>query len=532
MSFSHDADRIRKRIKEYKTESLIIHLLNRLHSPSKQHHPAYDRAWISCLMLDWVLEGEPNVDAVDAKESDVHHILNEIWALQSKASDISGSDNIQLTMRAFIIKQLKFQEDQSFHITFLVRLYAMICSENASTLFERRFNEITGVSLEKFFLFSLFLMILFKGGEHQFLSYSQMLVKFHPLYSISEIEAIVHALGGSLYSARKYIQSKRAEAGLLKASDYHAEPFVIERPLIALDKGISIYHTYVATIGISEFVLRTLKSADAQHFRDKFTKIFESYVYRVLLENDLDVFDEKNINLLYKNKNKNGKVVDFICSMQGGTVYLDAKGMEPSQHILVSDSAKIIKDKVKNAHLKGIEQVSECISILESIGFENISTYQRRFALIVTHQDFYLGSAQQLNVYFGQGFGDVLSLKVKRNIPLGNIHFCCISDLEVILSVCKQTKTNLVDFLEFCTKLENDSNTSKFDIRQCVHAYARNITGSALIPICSESISMVYDDLYSKLCSVIKSSQEYWGGRVEELVLKSEFIKASILRAP
>lgn len=218
--------------------------------------------------------------------------------------------------------------------------------------------------------------------------------------------------------------------------------------------------------------------------------------------------------------------------MQGGTVYLDAKGMEPSQHILVSDSAKIIKDKVKNAHLKGIEQVSECISILESIGFENISTYQRRFALIVTHQDFYLGSAQQLNVYFGQEFGDVLSLKVKRNIPLGNIHFCCISDLEVILSVCKQTKTNLVDFLEFCTKLENDSNTSKFDIRQCVHAYARNITGSALIPICSESISMVYDDLYSKLCSVIKSSQEYWGGRVEELVLKSEFIKASILRAP
>lgn len=274
MSYLHDAEKIRNKIKRYNTESVVTHLLNRLHSSSSQHNKAYDRAWISCFMLDWALELEPNINAVDASEHDVYKILNEIWSLQSKASTIDGAENIFLTIRSFLIKQLRFQEDQRIHIIFLVRLYSMVCAENTSNFFEEEFKKVTGVSLEKFFVFALFLLILFKDRTQLLLTYTQLVVKLHPFYSIFEIDAMIHALGANLYSAREFIKDRRSKAGPIKASDYHAEPFVIERPLICLDKGISIYHTYVATIGVSEFVLRALKSLNPQAFRDKFTKVF------------------------------------------------------------------------------------------------------------------------------------------------------------------------------------------------------------------------------------------------------------------
>ncbi|HDO1344325.1 TPA: hypothetical protein P2Q91_003510 [Aeromonas veronii] len=532
MSYLHDVERIRGKIKRYKTESVVTHLLNRLHASSAQNNKAYDRAWISCLMLDWVLEVEPSINAVDASEHDVYKILNEIWELQSKASNIDGSENVFLTIRSFLIKQLRFQENQNIHVTFLVRLYSMVCAKNTSNFFEAEFKKATGVSLEKFFVFALFLLVLFKDKKLLFLTYTQLIVKLHPFYSIFEIDAMIHALGANLYSAREFIQAKRNNSGPIKASDYHAEPFVIERPLICLDKGISIYHTYVATIGISEFVLRTLKSLEPQTFRDKFTKVFERFVCQTLLEHNIDVVDENEINRLYKKNNKKGKVVDFICCMQGGTVYIDAKGVEPSQHVLVSDSPKIIKDKIKNFHIKGILQISECIEILKSLDYDNISTYENRFALIVTHQDFYLGHAKQLYEYLGQDYNHDITHEIKNKILLENIHFCSVSDLEIILTVCKETKTSLIDFLRFCTQQDKDIKTSMFDMQQRIHAYMTECTGINAIPLCSESTLKSYDKLHKELCSAMKLSQKYWGGKIDELLSKSEIIKHSALRTP
>ncbi|MBO0409091.1 GapS1 family protein [Aeromonas hydrophila] len=532
MSFIKDAEKIRNKIRKYKTESMVIHLLNRLHSSSETHHRGFDRAWISCLMLDWVLEIEPRNNAVDASRSDVHRLLEEIWDLQSKASDIENADNIYLTMRCFVLKQLRFQEDQNFHILFLVRLHSIICEENVSVYFEDKFKSIAGISLEKFFVFSLFLLISFKDGGKKtpFISYPQLIAKLNPVYKVSEIEAMIKALGSNLFDACKIIKDKRAQIGPLKASDYHAEPLIIEHPLISLDVGISIYHTYVATIGISEFILRTFKTVEPQKFRDKFTKIFERYVHRALLEYDIKVIDENALINKYRENKTSGKVVDFLCPFYNGTVFIDAKGVEPPQYILVSDSPIIIKDKLKNTHLKGISQISECIEKLESISFDNLSVYQNRFALIVTHQDFYLGSGKQLNTYLSRIYGDELLKIVENKIPLDNIHFCSISDLEGILVICKEKHTNMVDFLSFCTSNEKCKETANFDMQQNILSYSQRFNGDVVIPICSESTAKRYEKLHRKLVCVIDEASKYWGGRVNEMVAKSECLKNSLIK--
>lgn len=532
MSFIQDAERIRSKIKKYKTESMVLHLLNRLHPTYRIHHQAFERAWISCLMLDWVLEIEPRSNAVNASESDVNRLLDEICGLQSKASSIERSYNVDLTVRCIFLKQLRFQEDQDFHVLFLVRLYSIICGDNASVYFESEFKRIVGVSLEKFFAFSLFLLILFKDGVNKspFISYPQLIAKLHPAYEITEIESMIKALGSNLFDACKFIKDKRAKIGPLKASEYHAEPLIFERPLIALDMGVSVYHTYVATVGISEFILRKFKEFEPQKFRDKFTKLFERYVHRSLLEYEIRVIDEKALNNIYRESKISGKVVDFLCGFCDGTIFIDAKGVEPPQHILVSDSPIIIKDKLKNTHLKGIHQISECIERLESIHFDEMSVYQRRFGLIVTHQDFYLGSGVQLNKYLSRVCCDELLGIVENKIPLENIHFCSISDLEGILVICKEKNTNMVDFLSFCTLNEKCNETANFDMRQNILSYSKRFDGDVAIPMCSESIAKKYEDLHGRLSSFINESSKYWDGRVHEMVAKSERLKKSLIK--
>ncbi|TNZ33706.1 hypothetical protein CGK50_23915, partial [Vibrio parahaemolyticus] len=51
--------------------------------------------------------------------------------------------------------------------------------------------------------------------------------------------------------------------GGVRVEEYFSEPLLLEKPILILPEGISTAHPYVASIGLSEFVLRTLKTADS-----------------------------------------------------------------------------------------------------------------------------------------------------------------------------------------------------------------------------------------------------------------------------
>ncbi|TNZ33707.1 hypothetical protein CGK50_23910, partial [Vibrio parahaemolyticus] len=106
MSFSTDTQKIRNSIKRYTKESVVQHLLTRLHTVYPGEPKAIGRPWTVCLMLEWALELEPNQGANPATEKDVWNILNKIWALQGKATNFADEDNVWLSLRAFFLTQL------------------------------------------------------------------------------------------------------------------------------------------------------------------------------------------------------------------------------------------------------------------------------------------------------------------------------------------------------------------------------------------------------------------------------------------
>ncbi|WP_345874488.1 GapS1 family protein [Shewanella algae] len=513
MSFSRDTQKIRNLIKRYTKASVVQHLLTRLHTVYRGEFSVLGRPWTVCLMLEWTLELEPNQSAVPATEKDVWKILNKILALQGKATNFADEDNIWLSLRAFLLTQLRFQTNQIVHNYFLVRLFTIMCHESASRSFRDSFKAQTEIELEDFFVLSVFFFSIFYISKKPVIKYEEFLPKLSPGYPVTLIKQYLSLVGANFQQLQQLMKCRKFEIrgdGDVRAEEYFSEPLLLEKPILILAEGISTVHPYVASIGLSEFVLRTLKTADSEGFRDKFTKEFEDYLAYVFNVYGFEITREEQLKVIYKDNKIQGKVIDFLHQRNGTSVFIDAKGVEPNQKVLVTDQSHIIKDKLRDTHLKGIKQAGECAAKLSDVGFDKLAEFNDRYALIVTHQDFYLGNGVKLASYLGQEYRQRIDEAVAGRIPLKNIHFCCVADLEGILALCNETETEISDFLDFCAAEEEVPETAKFEMRQHIQVYAAKLSSDKSSPIGTDKLVKNHEYLTSELANKMLKSSQYW----------------------
>ncbi len=525
MSFSQDAYKIRNSIKRYTKESVVQHLLTRLHTVYSDEPKAMGRPWVVCLMLEWTLELEPIQGAIPANQKDVWNILNRIWALQGKAIKFSDENNVDLSLRMFLLTQLRFQTSQLVHNYFLVRLFSIMCSEGASRSFRDSFQVQTDIALEDFFVLSAFFFSIFLSHKRPVIKYEEFLPKLTPAYPVVVIKQYLSLVGANFEQLQQLMKRRREETRGnvgLRAEEYFSEPLLLEKPILILPEGISTAHPYIASIGLSEFVLRTLKKADSSGFRNKFTKEFEEYLAYVFDAYNFETTREDQLNEVYRDNKVQGKVVDFLHQRNGTSIFIDAKGVEPNQKILVTDQSHIIKDKLRDTHLKGIKQAGECADKLNEVGFEGLADFDHRYALIVTHQDFYLGNGVKLASYLGDDYRQRIDEAVAGKIPLKNVHFCCVGDLEGILALCNEIGTEISEFLDFCASEEEDPATAKFEMRQHIQAFSGNLSSDKRSPIGNDRLVKNYQYLTSELADKMTKSRQYWN---KGLVKAPEFLQ-------
>ena len=128
----------------------------------------------------------------------------------------------------------------------------------------------------------------------------------------------------------------------------------------------------------------------------------------------------------------------------------------------------------------------------------------------MTHQDFYLGNGVKLASYIGDEYRQRIDEAVAGKIPLKNVHFCCVADLEGILALCNETETEISEFLDFCNIEEETPGTSKFEMRQHIQAYAEKLASEKISPIGSDRLVENYKYLTSELAGKMSKSQQYW----------------------
>ncbi|MCY9862038.1 hypothetical protein OTK49_05780 [Vibrio coralliirubri] len=510
MSFEKKTKAIANKIRNFTTESLVENLLKRLHA-DYDGPTGMERAWVTCMLLEWVLENKPKSTARVAQPKDVYKLTNDIWNLQGDATASAvGSESLMLSMRPFLLTQLRFQQPQIIHAYFLVRLYSIMVSVNESPAFKNSFKQATNVELDRFYSLSLLLIQLFANTKSVYLPYKDMLTNFHPAFSVDEIAAILSALGANVGDLKAHFRERRLTLGAIKKAEYCAETHLTRYPLLLLPDSLTTSHTYVASIGVSEFVLRTLKAIDPSGFRNKFSRAFEDYMGQVFQDFGIPVIHESLLNDHYKKNGLQGKVVDFLLNSNGRSVLFDAKGVEPRDELLTTDSPKTIKDKLRDTLLKGVEQAAKCSTLLDSSNYPNFADYSHRFALIVTHKEFYFGGGPQLADYLREYSDDKLLDVVSGCIPLENIHFCSIAELEGITAICTKSGTSIPDFLQYCTEQNQDSVTAKFEMRQQLESFIKECDMEHGAPIGSQQVYQDYETLMNEGQQAIAESKQYW----------------------
>lgn len=505
MGYIQKAERIRNKIKRYTTDSMIVNLLNRLHQ--KVDNELLKTPWVTFLALDWALELTPNVNARHATQDDIQTILQEIWALQSLALNIKKEKGVRLPLRPFLISQLRFQIPKENKLVFLVRLFFILTSYGNSQFFYDRFKVYANVELDDFIVFSLWLEHCFSQCNIKSLSYEQLVVHLYPSFTIENIKSMVKLVGGSIIEMKDMAKNR---AGPLKVEGYFAEPLLVEKPLLLLPDAIISTYIDIVSTGVSEFVMRTFKSHNHQKFRDKFTKSFERYIDDLLSTHSLEYLTENDIESFYKANNITGKIVDFIVKDKGKSIFIDAKGVEPTTKILATDSHKIIKDKLKDNLMKGIEQAIDCASKLKHSNLDVTEKINDRYIIIVTHQDFYLGSGLHLIDYLGDEHSAKMLKMCDGFVPVKNIHFCCIYNFERIISMCENNSSKLYEFLDFCSSQQERIENQTFEMGQNIQAYSicNNIKGD--FPITSPQVIEHYKKLSKKLLDKVERSNKYW----------------------
>ncbi|EGR0032506.1 hypothetical protein FUB09_03935 [Vibrio parahaemolyticus] len=513
MSFDDKASSIRNALKNYTTESVVNLLLQRLHTTNNPHS-GLDYTWISCLLLEWTLEIKPYDFAREATEYDISVELNKLWKLQTDASNIERTTNIWLTLRTIIVQQARFQDDQTMHMYFLIRLHTILTECSRSPVIIKQFERWTEVSFNEFFELSVyFITRLMRNAEKgTFIPYHEIVRFLCPAYSQKTIQKFLVSVGSNLYGMKVSAEERREKIGKLKPSEFFAEPNLLVRPLINAPNGISTPHSYIASIGISEYVLRSFKASETERdrFRDKFTKAFECYLALVLDLKGIAYTPESNLAALYKQYAVEGKKVDFLIADNETNVFIDAKGVEPHQMLLLTSNPKVFKDKLAGHILKGLKQASECASILEQNAYPNLAAIEKRYALITTHQDFYIIDGKHLTDYLGEEHSAALTEALGDCLALENVFIASVADFEGMVDVCKESNTTIDQFLAYCSKKQSQQATSKLTIRMHIHEYGKLHQLERWSPVGSTAIIDDFEQIHSELLRKMRESQNYW----------------------
>lgn len=469
MSFSTNAENIRRSLKKYTKNSIIHGEIKRLSkSTSNGFEETKKMPWLSFLLIEWLYQIEEASYAIDATDKDLYNILNSMYKLQDEASNFKDDVNLHLALRRMLLGQLWCQLNPLYHQFTLIRLYSLMIIDGKTPYFKKTFKKITGIELFDFFQVSLWLSFA-SVQQKGIIKYDQILKEFYPKYSTHYLATILKLVSGGPAKLTKVMSEVKSPK--ISNERYFATPKLLDVPFFKFEDRLGSLHNSVSCKGLAEFVLNLFKSNDHEKFRQHFSRHFEAYVGTIIDESKLAYINERDIEAIYKANGLKGKVIDFLLTDIDSSIFIDAKAIEPPLKLMVSDNPTIIKQRLKGSFTKGIEQSFECAQLLMNCKEIQLSKQEDRFVIVVTHQDFYLSSGASLKEHISNDFFSDLIVKYGDHIPIENVHFCSIEDFEGIMIMCSDHSIELPEFLRFCSVQDSIAQTRKFDIRQHLQSF-------------------------------------------------------------
>ena len=507
-TFEEAAMPIRSRICKFNTISLFGELISYLQqTPNMKKAGEISAPWVVLLAIDWVLELHPKSGKQTASQKDVQYILNGIWRTQHIAVGVDTSP-LSVQIRALLAPQVIFQNNSRDLTYSFLRIKKIIdAAPSNSKKFRNAFKKRYELELEEFYELAFLLCIYCMTEKTKLIDFSTLASNFTPHYSLECISKVINILSKTI---TEFVDEASSEPDRLVAdNEYFKESIFLNSPFLLTDKGLLVIHPTMVMIGISESLVRCFIRENSNN-RNIFTRCFEEYIDQIHKELSVSAIREDRLRKFYaKSGNSDRLVVDFLVQETGASIFIDAKGVDPTNPVLSATSRYRISRRINDQHLKAIRQIIDTVDVLSSNGFENIECIDDRYGLVVTHQEFFLGTGERILSFLSEKLSTELETLAKDLIYFRNIHFLTIEQYEKLLCITNESEHSIAEFLKYVSNCESDSKTMKMIMEQYIESFCIEVCGLNLPNGCS-SILAEKETIFESSLTVLNHNRDYW----------------------
>lgn len=427
--------------------------------------------WHVLLLFKWVIQYGNYCESKERQsvgETELAELLNDMKSLSYKAFVSRNDVDRFLLFRSMCYQQFWVQRFE--HIGFgLARQYELFAKLDTNHSLQKAFCKRFGVSLGDFieFSFSLFAFI----QERPRILTTDSFSALKRAYGVETIERSLQSVSIPLQNKSAWPESLQvAKDGKFTdlRSEFHEQSPFLRYPLIEAPKCFICISPRLLEVSMSSIVFDMLREIDKDAFMGRFGKMFERYVERSLFHSSCQFLTEQSL-IDFFGGSEGSKVVDFMVVDQGNTILIETKGVALPPKAMVAKQPRTVVSASKSSLIKGIEQAYDVASRLvdlEHVGSTVLGT-KDTFLLIVTYKDMLVGNGTNFRNFIAPGEIDriISDAGGKEWIPLSNIFFISVDELDLMLGFLANGSHTLSEFLEHAKEPRSKSLPKLYSFR-------------------------------------------------------------------
>lgn len=493
---------IRNRIGRLNGEDLLRDLLELLNTEdaTSVERQRYCPVWDLLLLVKWtIMYGDfSNLRQHDPVwPSQVNALLDRMYNLSEQTDEISTLQDAALFCRRLSNQQIWLQRRESIPIG-LARQWILFGDLTSDHIFEDTFYRITNLSLKDFIDLSTAVLVMDLNGIGPFVT-EQSFSFLANSFGTDKIDKYLASISTTLDHARNWLTTKAETLDDVEEEYFEQSPLA-RFPLIKHGEYNFFISRYMLLWSLSTFVYDVLRNHDANMFMREFGAMFESHLGETLRFIGTDLLTECDLREHF-GKRKSQKLVDFIVIENDCNIFVEAKGVALRSAAMVTKSPELIETRTRTSIQKGIKQgfaVASSLPLGTEIRGARLGSSEN-YLIIVTFKDLYLGNAQY---YFDNFAPDVIGEIIapygnSEVIPLSNILFVSVDDLEILLGEVVFGSTTISEFVARAAK-----TVSSFEGRPVFRQLITQSNGDIHPP---PVIKRATEELFKRAADILKS---------------------------
>lgn len=499
---------IRKRLKIYRPGSVLQKVLDHLHYSGAHNSPGLGMPWIALFLLKLSMQ-ESFGKKRDITASEFSLIANELYSAQSLAIP-ALRQNPHLVLRPMILQQAWYQGDAATDVKALTRQMLWYLKEGSP--YKEQFFKSYGVSLEDFFLLSLYLLILVadKAEGVAEINLLEVCMNLSPTIPLGGIVGYLSQVSVREEDLPDFFKAHAVPGDKNQQSEFLQTTPLRRKPVLLKDQKLLIPNGKLFSKSIAVLVPDLLKKIKGWDFKGVFGRDMEAYIGSLLKRSGISYLSESGLNEVCRNSSVvSGKMADYMIV---GTVnvILESKAIEPGDIVSAVFDENILRSHLKGSFIKAIEQCQESVYRLKLSKDYSCSGFS---CVVATHEDFWFASAADVASFIDIGL-EARMIKRFGELPIGfeNIIFVTVDMVETVFEAHARGEVVVGDFFNECCQDLNTPEGRRFTMTHLIEDKLRDrLFGHRVLLEEADKWHKFFQDR-------IEKNRSYWIGKHFELM--------------